>query len=101
MAVSRHFLASKSGFPPENFADLSLQVVESDGDLNRTALQRAKARANQVSGIEDDQVSFLKSLINNLANGNFPESEFDRATVAMQDYEAHRPEFSGLAPERD
>jgi hypothetical protein len=101
MAVSRHFLASKSGFPPENFADLSLQVVESDGDLNRTALQRAKARANQVSGIEDDQVSFLKSLINNLANGNFPESDFDKTTVAMQDYEAHRPEFSGLAPERD
>jgi hypothetical protein len=95
LAVSKHFLASSSGFPAEEYTDLSLQVVEPDGELNKNALQQAKARANQVADIDQNEVKFAKSVINNLAQSAFPESDYDKVTMEMMDYEIHEPEFSG------
>lgn len=92
-AIGRHFLASKSGFPAENFSDYSLPVVNSAGELNRMALQQAKARASKVSGIQEAQISRLNHNINNLAESHFPDSGF---SVEMQDYEVHEPEFDSV-----
>lgn len=69
--VASHFLVSKSGFPPENFGDLALPVVETDGQLNLNALQNAKARAGQVSGLSGDTLGEVENMIDGLANENF------------------------------
>jgi len=84
-AVGRHFMVSKSGFPAENYGDLALPVVEPSGDLSLNALQNAKARVSQVSGIDDDEVRRVSKMINNLANGNFDVdfSEVDMAKNGM------------------
>jgi len=69
--IDDYFLVSKTGFPPENFTDLALPVVEPNGDLNRNALQNAKARASQVKGLSGDNLNRATSRINTLANENF------------------------------
>lgn len=79
-AVGRHFLISKSGFPAENFGDLALPVVEPSGDLSLNALQNAKARVGQVSGIDEDSIRRVSRMINNLANGNF-DADFEEVDM--------------------
>ena len=74
--VSDHYLVSKSGFPPENFGDLSLPVVDSEGNLVLNALQNAKARAGQVSGLSGSKLDKVESTIDRLANENFPDANF-------------------------
>jgi len=69
--VASHYIVSKSGFPPEEFGDLALPVVETDGELNVNALQNAKARAGQVSGLDGDTLDEVEGMIDNLANENF------------------------------
>jgi hypothetical protein len=81
-AVGRHFLISKSGFPAENYTDLALPVVEPDGTLNLNALQNAKARVSQVSGIDEDEIQRVSKMINNLANGNFEDADFTEVDMA-------------------
>jgi len=81
-AIGRHFLISKSGFPAENFGDLGLPVVEPDGTLNLNALQNAKARVSQVSGIDEDEIRRVSKMINNLANGNFEDADFEEVDMA-------------------
>lgn len=39
--IGAHFVLSSSGFPPENFTDLHLPVVDPDGNLNLNALETA------------------------------------------------------------
>lgn len=104
-AIGRHFLISKTGFPPENYTDFALPVVEPNGNLNLNALRNAKARASQVSGIEDEQITRVQKMINNLANGNFEEADFEDVDMSghmeeMQDYTVHRPEW-GSTTESD
>jgi len=104
MGIGKHFLVSKSGFPAESYTDYSLPVVTSDGELNRQALQQAKSRVSQVSGIEEDEIERVEKLADNLANGNFEDADFgEQKFVSMQemDYEMHRPEFNGLAANRE
>jgi len=85
-AVGRHFLISKSGFPAENFGDLALPVVEPDGTLNLNALSNAKARVGQVSGIDEDEIRRVSKMINNLANGNFEDADFEEVDMAKNGY---------------
>jgi len=80
-AIGRHFLVSKSGFPAENYTDLSLPVVEPNGDLSLSALQNAKARVSQVSGIDEDEIRRVSRIINNLANGNF-DADFEEVDMS-------------------
>jgi len=75
--IDDHFILSASGFPPEKFTDLKLPVVEPDGTLNLNALQNAKARANQVSGLEGDNLERVVQIINRLANENFEDADFE------------------------
>lgn len=69
--ISDHYLYTVGEFPPENFSDLRLPVVDSEGNLNLNALQNAKARVGQISGISDSQVDEIKTIINDLAESNF------------------------------
>jgi hypothetical protein len=69
-SIADHYLVSKDGFPPGNFGDLSLPVVGADGTLVLNALQNAKARAGQVSGIGDDEQR-VNGIIDRIANDNF------------------------------
>lgn len=75
-AVADHFLVSLDGFPPEDFGDLALPVVDTGGALNLSALQNAKARAGQVSGLSGDDLDRAESMIDRLANENFDEADF-------------------------
>jgi hypothetical protein len=76
-AIEAHYLGSKSGFPAENFTDLFLPVVEPDGTLNLNALANAKARAGQVEGLSGDDLDTVVATINELANNNFEDADFD------------------------
>ncbi|SEO56600.1 hypothetical protein SAMN04487948_103260 [Halogranum amylolyticum] len=78
-AVDDHFLLSADGFPPENFTDLKLPVVDPDGNLNRHALQTAKSGGHGVGAIDDvddDTKEDVKELIDRLANEHFEDAEF-------------------------
>jgi hypothetical protein len=77
--VDDHFILSASGFPPENFTDLKLPVVEPSGELNRNALQMAKSGGHGVGAVEDldaDLRSDVENLVDELANENFEEADF-------------------------
>ena len=72
--VDEHFLLSASGFPPENFGDLALPVVEPGGDLNLNALETAHGGAHgvdAVEGIDDDTVDTVRETIEDLASSEF------------------------------
>jgi len=74
--VDNHFVVSSTGFPPDNFTDLSLPVVTPDGELSLPALRNAKARASQVSGLSGEALSRAKGIINSLAEKNFDGVDF-------------------------
>ncbi len=77
--VDDHFVLSASGFPPENFTDLKLPVVEPGGELNRNALQTAKSGGHGVGAVEDlddDLRKEIEGLIDDLANEHFEEADF-------------------------
>lgn len=72
--IDDHFLLSASGFPPENYGDLDLPVVEPGGDLNENALQSAHGGAHSVEaidGIDQDTVEAVKDRIENLSQDEF------------------------------
>lgn len=75
--VADHFIASFSGFPPRNFSDLALPVVDAEGNLVLNALQNAKARVSQVEGLNPDERDRVRSVINRLANENFEGASFE------------------------
>jgi len=81
-AVGRHFLISKTGFPAENYTDFALPVVQPNGALNLNALQNAKSRVGQVSGIDDSEIARVSRMINNLANGNFDSADFSEVDMS-------------------
>ncbi|MFC4247104.1 hypothetical protein ACFOZ7_08850 [Natribaculum luteum] len=77
--VAAHFLLSSSGFPPENFTDLKLPVVEPSGELNRNALQTAKSGGHGVGAVEDldeERQEGVENLIDRLANEQFEDADF-------------------------
>lgn len=77
--VADHFLLSASGFPPENFTDLKLPVVDPDGNLNRNALRTAKSGGRGVGAIDDlddDTRDEVEDTIDNLANEHFEDADF-------------------------
>lgn len=82
--IDDHFIVSKTGFPPDDFSDLALPVVEPGGSLNLSALQNAKARASQVGGLSGEDLSRAESIINRLAEENF-DADFSEENEAGDD----------------
>lgn len=77
--VDDHFVLSADGFPPENFTDLKLPVVDPDGNLNKHALQTAKSGGHGVGAVEDvddETKQDVIDLVDRLANENFDDAEF-------------------------
>lgn len=95
--IDDHFIVSDTGFPPENFTDLALPVVEPDGTLNLNALANAKARAGQVEGVSGDREERVNDIINRLANENFEDADFGGGEMAShvddEDMGAHEDEM--------
>jgi hypothetical protein len=73
--IASHFLISSTGFPPENFTDLKLPVVEPNGDLNVNALAAVKGGrgVSAVDGLGSDMEDEIVDWVNSTAN-----EEFDR-----------------------
>lgn len=72
--IGGHFVLSASGFPPENFTDLKVPVVEPGGDLNENALQAAHGGAHSVEAIDDvdsDTEADVKELLEELSREEF------------------------------
>ncbi|QCS40958.1 hypothetical protein [Natrinema versiforme] len=77
--VSDHFILSASGFPPENFTDLKLPVVDPDGNLNKNALQTAKSGGHGVGAVDDlddEKAENIEDMIDDLANEHFEDADF-------------------------
>ncbi|UTF52911.1 hypothetical protein [Natronosalvus rutilus] len=77
--VADHFILSSSGFPPENFTDLKLPVVDPDGNLNKNALATAKSGGRGVGAVEDlddEAADEITDLIDDLANEHFDDADF-------------------------
>ncbi|WP_435332865.1 hypothetical protein [Haloarchaeobius sp. TZWWS8] len=72
--IADHFLLSSSGFPPEDFGDLSIPLVDAEGRLNLNALETAYAGGHsveQVEDIDDETVGQAKGIIQSLASEAF------------------------------
>ncbi|WP_227353339.1 hypothetical protein [Haladaptatus salinisoli] len=72
--IADHFLLSSSGFPPDDFTDLKLPVVNPDGELNLNALETAHGGAHSVEaidGIDDDTKRTVKDTVEELASDEF------------------------------
>ena len=74
--IGTHFVLSASGFPPENFTDLKVPVVEPSGELNENALQAAHGGAHSVEAIDDvddETKAKVKDLLEELSQEAFGE----------------------------
>jgi hypothetical protein len=71
--IDNHFLISMSGFPPENFTDLKLPIVEPDGRLSLNALAAVKGGrgVSAVSGLGEDMEDEIVDYVNMLARKEF------------------------------
>lgn len=69
--IDDHFVVSKVGFPPENFGDLSLEIVDPDGNLDPDGLESAHQTVSQVDGLPDNDVDEARNIIEGLAEKNF------------------------------
>ncbi|WP_247003202.1 hypothetical protein [Halosolutus gelatinilyticus] len=77
--VADHFILSASGFPPENFTDLTLPVVDPDGDLNKNALQTTKSGGHGIGAVEDlndEKAEEVENMTDDLANEHFEDADF-------------------------
>ena len=68
--IAAHFLISATGFPPENFGDLKLPVVEPNGDLNVNALAAVKGGrgVSAVEGMSSEMEDEIVQWVNKTAN---------------------------------
>ena len=72
--IADHFVLSESGFPPDDFTDLKLPVVDPDGNLNENALQTAHGGAHSVEAIDDiddDTQEDVEDLLEELSQEEF------------------------------
>jgi hypothetical protein len=89
--VDNHFIASTSDFPPEDFTDLKLPVVEPDGTLNKNAVDNAAARVSQTEGIDTERA---ESIINNLQEEFETEEDMDKQIVDIEKRSISPQEFA-------
>ncbi|UPM44650.1 hypothetical protein [Halocatena salina] len=74
--IGGHFVLSSSGFPPDEFTDLKLPVVDPNDDLNENALQAAHGGAHSVESIDDiadDTKQDVQNLLEDLSQQEFDE----------------------------
>lgn len=72
--IDDHFVLSATGFPPDNFTDLKIPIVEPDDTLNENALQVAHGGAHSVDAvddIDDDTREDVEDLLEDLSQEEF------------------------------
>ena len=71
--ISKHFIVSTSGFPPERYRDLKMPVVSPAGELNLNALQSVKGGSgtSAAEGLDSEIGTDLGEYINKLAADEF------------------------------
>lgn len=72
--AAEHFLVSESGFPPDQFSDLHIPVVDMDGNLNLNMLSVGKGAVRRLKNIDDKTVAEAQEMIDELAQNNFEQS---------------------------
>lgn len=72
--IDDHFIVSKTGFPPDNFGDLALPVVDTEGNLVENAVDNAASRVGQVGGLSGEDLNRAESIIESL-QGEFEDDE--------------------------
>lgn len=74
--IDDHFILSTSGFPPDEFTDLRLPVVDPNNTLNENALQAAHGGGHSVEAIDDiddETTQDVQDLLENLSQQEFDE----------------------------
>ena len=96
--IENHFLISATGFPPENYTDLKLPVVEPSGELNVNALAAVKGGrgVSAVDGLSDEMEEEIVDWVNSTASEEFDkdwgnEEEAEDAKAHEIDGTAGRP----------
>lgn len=97
--IAKHFMVSTSGFPPENYRDLKVPVVDPEGNLNLNALQSVKGgmSPSAAEGLGSGLDEKLGEYINQLA-----EDEFDK-NWGMEEagmYNKYKSDESHMFPNR-
>jgi transcription antitermination factor NusG len=94
--VDDHFFISSSGFPPENFTDLKLPVVEPNGELSLNALAAVKGGrgVTAVKGLESQMEEEIVDVVNSIANDEF---DLDWGNGEEENTEADAHAISGTA----
>lgn len=76
--VADHFVLSSSGFPPDDYGDLSIPVVDPDGRLNLNALQTAGRTGHGIGSmddLDDDVAAEAREIVDRLVESEFPDAE--------------------------
>lgn len=76
--IADHFVLSSSGFPPDNYGDLSIPVVDPDGRLNLNALQTARRTGHGIGSmddLDDDVAAEAREIVDRLVEREFPDAE--------------------------
>lgn len=71
--ISKHYILSRSGFPPDKFTDLSLPIVEPDGRLSLGGLRAAIGGhgVTAVDGVSSELEAKVKNFLIKLAKTEF------------------------------
>ncbi len=71
--IANHFLISATDFPPENYTDLKLPVVEPNGELNVNALAAVKGGrgVSAVDGLSGEMEEKIVDWVNSTASEEF------------------------------
>ncbi|WP_143085666.1 hypothetical protein [Halogranum rubrum] len=70
-----HYLLSRSGFPPDDDADLELRVVDDASNLNRELLYAARRRLAELPGLDPAPKAVLDDRLVELLTTHFDEGE--------------------------
>ena len=69
--ASDHILLSKSGFPPEEFGDLKVPVVDENSSLSLQLLEEGREAVGRMDDLEDDTREQARQTIDRLASEQF------------------------------
>ncbi|EJN57880.1 hypothetical protein [Halogranum rubrum] len=79
-----HYLLSRSGFPPDDDADLELRVVDDASNLNRELLHAARHRLVELPGLDPIPKAVVDDRLVELLAVHFDETEEPRRDVTPQ-----------------